>query len=95
MAPPTCVVTGTLYHADGRPAFDVPVRLQVVDAGNNAVFIGSSGVTKSPLVVNTDENGVFQVAIARNVSAIITIEELDYHRQVIIPDQSSVNIKDL
>jgi hypothetical protein len=93
--PPICVLTGTLFHSDGIPAANTSVRLQTIQAGNNAIFIGSSGISKMPLSTFTDENGVFFLNVLQGLQAILSIEDLDYEKQVTIPAQAAVDIKDL
>jgi len=95
MAFPTCVVNGTVLNADSSPLFDVAVRARIIDPGGGATFIGTAAVSTLSLVTRTDENGIWSIALPREVEAIITIDEVDYTRQVTIPDQSSVNLSEL
>ena len=94
----TCIVTGTVVDKAEQPVEDAVVRANLV---TQLLTDDGKVVTKDMITATTDENGEFSLTLIRssgytsNVQYKITIVECGYAETVTIPDQATVDIKDL
>lgn len=93
VSPQVCVVHGTLFTADSRPA-----RTELVRATLNPVFrdaMGRGVQSDRVMMVSTNELGEFSISLVRGGIFRFEIPGIGYDRKVTIPDQGSALFTDL
>jgi hypothetical protein len=92
----TCIVTGKIINGNGVAFENVQVRATPVVEGNGEILTPAGEVvSQEDVVTSTDQNGAFSIALLRGVRFIINIEASGYTRTKLIPDVSTIDIKDL
>jgi hypothetical protein len=90
--PDTCIVYGTIVEATGEPLQNVNIYFKPIITSQ---IIDGSALSLATAITRTDVNGEFAIEIIRGAQVLVIIEATAYRKTVTIPDQSSVDIKDL
>jgi hypothetical protein len=90
--PNTCIVYGTLSDATGEPVQNTNIYFKPIITSQ---IIDGSALSLTSAIIRTDVNGEFAIELVRGAQVLIIVEATAYRKTVTIPDQSSVNIKDL
>ena len=89
----TCVISGHVFDVQGNPATNATVNAVIINMPaieQNKAFIADTYVS-----VKTKANGEFFLTLIRNADVQISIPFANYKRQLIVPNQTSVALKDI
>lgn len=93
---PTCTIQGTIIDANGTPQVATGVRVRPTSDNNAAVFTGTGElVSLASIETITDVNGYFSVNVVRGLTCVVTVDALGFAKKVVIPDQPTVELRDL
>jgi len=90
--PETCIVYGQIVDATGEPVQNTNIYFRPVTTSQ---IIDGSALSLSAVITRTDVNGEFAIELIRGAQVVVVIEATAYRKSITIPDQSSVDIKDL
>jgi hypothetical protein len=93
--PTTCVVHGILLWPTGEPV--ISNEIEVFLAVSNALpqFAQGSLVTGKSVLIETDENGYFEVALIKGALVTMHIKLSNFQCQFAVPLDDSADIADL
>lgn len=92
---PLCTVQGRITDAAGTPMQAVGVRVLPTSERNVPIFNGDALVARESMSTITDENGEFSINVLQGLRVTITVDNIGYSKQVTIPEEATVNFKDL
>jgi hypothetical protein len=87
-----CLLTGKITDVSGRP-----VRLASVNFKSVPIMqtLYTSVLSTGVKTAYTDRNGEFAIRLLRGAQLIASCEKTGYRKQITIPDQTTVDLKDL
>ncbi len=92
-SPNVCMVQGSIYTGDGKPA-----RSEFVRATLQPIFkdgIGRGVQSDKVIIATTNDTGDFSLPLVRGGIFRLEVPAIGYDRKVTIPDQASVLFTDL
>ena len=90
---PLCEVFGTVQDLQGKPIFNTPVRAEHLQIEGRTES-GRSIVTNT-IEVTTSALGEFRMNLLQGSCVRLVIQAANFSNPVLIPDQGSVDLKDL
>ncbi|MDQ3920421.1 MAG: hypothetical protein M3348_18310, partial [Acidobacteriota bacterium] len=91
-----CVITATLFNADGTPAAGKRLKIMLARRDRTAFYVPASGIAIGP----TDESGAISFGLPRGAtvrlegSVYVGGQSLKNGVDYSIPDQTSANLED-
>ena len=90
---PQCEVTGTVIDLQGNPVFNETVRAELLSV--EGFSDEGQGVVNNEVTVKTNALGEFKMTLIQGATVRFEIPGADWSRPVVIPEQGSVNFRDL
>ena len=86
---PMCTLTGNINDLAGNPIAGAAISARVIGMPTIAVNVG---ITDDLLTATTDDNGVFNLSLARTAVVDVFIPKINYRRQLTVPNSPSANL---
>lgn len=90
--PDTCIVYGQIVDATGEPLQNTNIYFKPIVMSQ---IIDGSALALTAVITRTDVNGEFALELVRGAQILAIIEATAYRKNITVPDQASVDIKDL
>ena len=96
MAQPTvCNVHGILLWPTGDPVISNEIEIFLATSNALPQFAQGSLVTGKSVLIETDENGYFEVSLIKGALVTLHVKLSDFQVQFAVPQDDSVDIKDI
>jgi len=90
-----CNVTGTVLDGGGGAVRNSPVRAHLAEGDNSKFDDDGNLISDASISTTTNEVGVFSIQLIQGLNYTLDIEDANFHKKVLIPSQSSIDLKEL
>jgi hypothetical protein len=90
-----CDVTGVITDGAGSAVPESPVRAHLAEGDDPKFDDDGNLISDNSVTKVSDGVGNFTIRLIQGLTYVIDIEDANYHKRVTIPNQATVELKDL